>query len=142
MTIELTQTQHAHTITVPDEWEYNGHTFQVGQDECTECPTQWLDSADALCVIGGPHGCILHHPAKTDCPAMWEFDNFHEEHGRTPTHRKNGQHFALTTGCTPVGRGWTLTVCSRPRSARMCGLPTPASHGCMSILCGQTATSG
>lgn len=75
MAIELTQTQHAHTITIPDEWEYNGHTFQVGQDEC----------ADALCVIGGPHGCILHHPAKTDCPAMWEFDNFHEEHGRIPT---------------------------------------------------------
>lgn len=29
MTIELTQTQHAHTVSVPDEWEYNGQTFQV-----------------------------------------------------------------------------------------------------------------
>lgn len=90
MTIELTQTQHAHTVYVHDEWEYNGRTFQVGQDECTECPTQWLDSADALCVIGGPHGCILHHPAKTDHPAMWEFDNFHEEHGRIPTQEEWG----------------------------------------------------
>ena len=69
----------------PDEWEHDGHTFQVFQDIDSECPTEWIDSADALCVIGGPHGCILHHPAKTDCPAMWEFDNFHEEHGRTPT---------------------------------------------------------
>lgn len=29
MTIELTQTEHAHTVYVPDEWEYNGQTFQV-----------------------------------------------------------------------------------------------------------------
>ena len=58
MTIELTQTQFAHTINVPDEREYNGHTFQVFQDEYTGCPTEWLDSADALCVIGGPHGCM------------------------------------------------------------------------------------
>ena len=75
----MIQTQFAHTINVPDEWEHNGHTFQVFQDEFAECLTQWLDSAD------GPHGCILHHPAETDCPAMWEFDNFHEEHGRMPT---------------------------------------------------------
>lgn len=81
----MIQTQFAHTINVPDEWEHEGHTFQVFHDEYAECPTQWLDSADALCVIGGPHGCILHHPAETDCPAMWEFDNFHEEHGRIPT---------------------------------------------------------
>ena len=40
MTTELTQTQHAHTITVPDEWEYNRQTFQVWQDECAECPYQ------------------------------------------------------------------------------------------------------
>nr|DAR75435.1 MAG TPA: hypothetical protein [Caudoviricetes sp.] len=85
MTIELTQTQFAHTINVPDEWEYNGHIFQAMQDECTECPTEWLDSTDALCVIGGPHGCILHNPADTNCPAMLEFDNFHKEHGRKPT---------------------------------------------------------
>lgn len=81
----MIQTQFAHTVTIPDEWEHEGHTFQVFHDEYAECPTQWLDSANALCVIGGPHGCILHHPAETDCPAMWEFDNFHEEHGRTPT---------------------------------------------------------
>lgn len=85
MTIELTQTQFAHTITIPDEWVHNGHTFTCEHDTAAECPTEWLDSADALCVIGGPHGCILHHPAKTDCPAMWEFDNFYEEHGRKPT---------------------------------------------------------
>ena len=85
MTIELTQTQHAHTITIPDEWEYNGQTFQVCQDNCAQCPTKWLDDASALCVLGGPCGCILHHPAETDCPAMREFDNFHEEHGRIPT---------------------------------------------------------
>lgn len=55
----MIQTQFAHTIHVPDEWEHEGHTFQVFQDEQVECPTEWLDSADALCVIGGPHGCIL-----------------------------------------------------------------------------------
>lgn len=68
MTIELTQTQHAHTITVPDEWEYNGQTFQVWQDDCAECPIQWLDDASALCVIGAPRGCTLHNPADTNCP--------------------------------------------------------------------------
>ncbi len=81
----MIQTHFAHMITVPNEWEHDGHTFQVTHDEWAECPTERIDSADALCVIGGPHGCILHHPAETDCPAMWEFDNFHEEHGRTPT---------------------------------------------------------
>ena len=81
----MIQTQFAHTVTIPDEWEHKGHTFQVFHDEWAECPTEWLDSADALCVIGGPHGSILHNPAETDCPAMWEFDNFHEEHGRIPT---------------------------------------------------------
>ena len=79
------QTQFAYAINVPNEWEHEGHTFQVFHDEWAGCPTEWLDSADALCVIGGPHGCILHHPAETNCPAMWEFDNFHEEHGRMPT---------------------------------------------------------
>lgn len=81
----MIQTQFAHTINVPDEWEHEGHTFQVFQDIGSECPTEWVDSADALCVIGGPHGCILHHPAETDCPAMHALDNFHEEHGRLPT---------------------------------------------------------
>jgi hypothetical protein len=81
----MIQTQFAHTINVLDEWEHDGHTFQVFQDEWSECPTEWLDSADALCVLGGPHGCILHNPAETDCPAMWAFDNFYEEHGRKPT---------------------------------------------------------
>lgn len=81
----MIQTQFAHTVTIPDEWEHEGHTFQVFHDEYAECPTQWLDSADALCVIGGPHGCILHHPAETDCPAMHALDNFHEENGRLPT---------------------------------------------------------
>lgn len=52
MTLELTQTQFAHTVSVPDEWEHEGHTFQVFQDEQAECPTEWLDSADALCVLG------------------------------------------------------------------------------------------
>ena len=46
----MIQTQFAHTINVPDEWEHEGHTFQVFQDEYTECPTEWLDSDDALCV--------------------------------------------------------------------------------------------
>ena len=54
-------------------------------EEGAECHTEGRVSAVALCVIGGPHGCTLNHPAETDCPAMWEFDNFHEEHGRTPT---------------------------------------------------------
>lgn len=81
----MIQTQFAHTINIPDEWEHNGYTFQVTQDEWAECPTEWLDSGDALCVIGGPHGSILHHPAKTDCPAMWAFNNFYEENGRLPT---------------------------------------------------------
>lgn len=40
MTIELTQTQFAHTVSVPDEWEHEGHTFQVFQDEQAECPTE------------------------------------------------------------------------------------------------------
>lgn len=81
----MIQTQFAYTITVPDEWEHEGHTYQVTQDEWAECPTEWLDSADALCVLGGPHNCILHHPAETDCPAMHALDNFHEENGRLPT---------------------------------------------------------
>ena len=81
----MIQTQFAHTINVPDEWEHEGHTFQVFQDEFAECPTEWMDSNDALCVLGGPHGCILHHPAETDCPAMHVLDNFHEENGRLPT---------------------------------------------------------
>lgn len=81
----MIQTQFAHTITVPDEWEHEGHTYQVAQDEWAECPTEWLDSADALCVLGGPHNCILHHPAETDCPAMHALDNFHEENDRLPT---------------------------------------------------------
>lgn len=49
----MIQTQFAHTITVPDEWEHEGHTYQVTQDEWAECPTEWLDSADALCVCAG-----------------------------------------------------------------------------------------
>lgn len=81
----MIQTQFAHTINVPDEWEHEGHTFQVSHDDWAECPTEWLDNADALCVIGGPRGSILHHPTETDCPAMWAFDNFYEEHGRKPT---------------------------------------------------------
>lgn len=81
----MIQTQFAHTVNVPDEWEHDGHTFQVIQDEWAECPTVWLDSADALCVLGGPHNCILHHPAETDCPAMHALDNFHEENDRLPT---------------------------------------------------------
>ena len=81
----MIQTQFAHTITVPDEWEHEGHTYQATQDEWAECPTEWLDSADALCVLGGPHNCILHHPAETDCPAMHALDNFHAENGRLPT---------------------------------------------------------
>lgn len=85
MTIELTQTQHAHTVYVSDEWEYNGQTFTCEQDTDAECPIQQLDDASALCVIGAPRGSILHNPADTNCPAMWEFDNFHEEHGRIPT---------------------------------------------------------
>lgn len=44
----MIQTQFAHTITVPDEWEHEGHTYQVIQDEWAECPTEWLDSADAV----------------------------------------------------------------------------------------------
>ena len=62
-----------------------GTHFQVFHDEWAECPTEWLDSADALCVLGGPHNCILHHPAETDCPAMHALDNFHEENNRLPT---------------------------------------------------------
>lgn len=85
MTIELTQTQFAHTVTIPDEWEYNGRTFTCEQDYYAECPVEWLDDASALCVIGAPHGSILDNPADTNCPAMWKFDDFYEEHGRIPT---------------------------------------------------------
>ena len=81
----MIQTQYAHTIQVPDEWEHEGHTFQVTQDIDAECPVKWLDDASALCVIGCPQGGILHNPSETNCPAMWEFDNFYEEHGRIPT---------------------------------------------------------
>ena len=81
----MIQTQFAHTINVPDEWEHEGHTFQVFPDEYPTCPTEYIDSADALCVLGGPHGCTLHNPAETDCPAMHALDNFHEENGRLPT---------------------------------------------------------
>lgn len=36
----MIQTQFAHTITVPDEWEHGGHTYQVTQDEWSERPTE------------------------------------------------------------------------------------------------------
>jgi len=48
----MIQTQFAHTVTIPDEWEHDGHTFQVTHDEWSEGPTEWLDSADALCYWG------------------------------------------------------------------------------------------
>lgn len=107
----MIQTQFAHMITVPDEWEHDGHTFQVTQDDWAECPTERIDSADALCVIGGPHGCILHHPAETDCPAMWEFDNFHEE--STPIARKTLLSTISKTICeeTTMIENWDTKFC-------------------------------
>jgi len=44
----MIQTQFAHTVTVPDEWEHNGHTFQVTQDINSECPTEWYDSLEII----------------------------------------------------------------------------------------------
>ena len=81
----MIQIQVEHTVTVPDEWEHDGHTYQVFQDEWPECPTEWLDSTDAICVLDGPYDCILHAPSETDCPAMHALDNFQEENGRLPT---------------------------------------------------------
>lgn len=48
MTVKLTQTQFAHTINVPDEWEHDGHTFRVFQDIDAECPTEWYDSLEII----------------------------------------------------------------------------------------------
>lgn len=44
----MIQTQFAHTIDVPDEWEHEGHTFQVFQDEWPECPAKWCDSLEII----------------------------------------------------------------------------------------------
>ena len=44
----MIQTQFAHTVTVPDEWEHNGHTYQVFQDIDAECPTEWYDSLEII----------------------------------------------------------------------------------------------
>lgn len=44
----MIQTQFAHTIDVPDEWEHEGHTFQVLQDTDAECPTEWYDSLEII----------------------------------------------------------------------------------------------
>lgn len=44
----MIQTQFAHTIDVPDEWEHEGHTFQVFQDEWPECPTEGYDSLEII----------------------------------------------------------------------------------------------
>mgnify|MGYP003356466087 FL=1 len=44
----MIQTQFAHTINVPDEWEHEGHTFQVSHDIDSECPTEWYDSLEII----------------------------------------------------------------------------------------------
>jgi hypothetical protein len=44
----MIQTQFAHTINVPDEWEHDGHTFQVMQDIDAECPTEWYDTVEMI----------------------------------------------------------------------------------------------
>lgn len=44
----MIQTQFAHTITVPDEWEHEGHTYQVTQDIDAECPTEWYDTLEII----------------------------------------------------------------------------------------------
>ncbi len=44
----MIQTQFAHTINIPDEWEHEGHTFQVFQDIDAECPTEWYDSLEVI----------------------------------------------------------------------------------------------
>lgn len=44
----MIQTQFAHTITVPNEWEHDGHTFQVFQDIDSECPTEWYDALEII----------------------------------------------------------------------------------------------
>lgn len=70
MTIELTQTQFAHTINVPDEWEHNGHTFQVTQDIDAECPTEWYDSLEIITL-----DCYSHTNLPTYAPsdgAEWD----------------------------------------------------------------------
>lgn len=44
----MIQTQFAHTVNVPDEWEHDGHTFQVMQDIDAECPTEWYDTVEMI----------------------------------------------------------------------------------------------
>lgn len=44
----MIQTQFAHTINVPNEWEHDGHTYQVTQDIDSECPTEWYDSLEII----------------------------------------------------------------------------------------------
>lgn len=44
----MIQTQFAHTAIIPDEWEHDGHTFQVFQDIDAECPTEWYDSLEII----------------------------------------------------------------------------------------------
>lgn len=43
-------------------------------------------------------------PQKTDCPAMWAFDNFHEENGRLPT-QEEWEVLCPDYWCTLVGTG-------------------------------------
>lgn len=45
---KMIKTQFAHTVTVPDEWEHDGHTFQVTQDIDAECPTEWYDTLEII----------------------------------------------------------------------------------------------
>ena len=44
----MIQTQFAHTVNIPDEWEHDGHTFQVTQDIDAECPTEWYDTVEII----------------------------------------------------------------------------------------------
>ncbi len=44
----MIQTQFAHTVNIPDEWEHDGHTFQAFQDIDAECPTEWYDSLEII----------------------------------------------------------------------------------------------
>lgn len=54
----MIQTQFAHMITVPDEWEHNGHTYQVTQDIVAECPTEWDDTLEMLSLSRYSHTTI------------------------------------------------------------------------------------
>jgi hypothetical protein len=54
----MIQTQFAHTVTVPDEWEHNGHTFQVFHDIDADWDTKFCFSSEELGVSKGEYDYV------------------------------------------------------------------------------------